>query len=307
MSYLRVHPNNPTNVSDTKKILKSTSVSRPTRRKSEPSWMTHKPVEQKFTARSSAHVKHNAGLNYRPPRHVGGLEPAGNQFELFEDSNDLEEFEPSGASKAQQGLVKHFLDNLQTNMIGPKKDEEDVDKATIREDLKELRNKLTAIKAANNPTSLIKALEEKAEEVEEKLDKIGFKNKELKFEKYKSKAGHKLLFQDLKNFEKLSKHWEDNDTVIKGAGNNGKDYKGKGIEYARKHIEWKEKAGERAEKIKGESKGDREARREKRESKLSKVQQKKVNDAFGARREANKKRRDNHDNLMNKGKEHHEK
>lgn len=77
MSYLRVQSNNPTNVSDTTKILKSTSISRPTRRKSEPSWMTHKPVEQKFTARSSAHVKHNAGLNFRPPRHVGGFAPAG--------------------------------------------------------------------------------------------------------------------------------------------------------------------------------------------------------------------------------------
>lgn len=77
MSSLRVQSNNPTNVSDTKKILKSTSVSRPTRRKSQPSWMTHKSVEQKFTARSSAHVKHNAGLNFRPPRHVGGFAPAG--------------------------------------------------------------------------------------------------------------------------------------------------------------------------------------------------------------------------------------
>ena len=249
-----------------------------------PKWMTH-TVKQGYT---SYLVHTNATTlepkDYRPPRHVGGFEPAGNQFELFEDFNDLEEFEPSGATKGQMGLAQHFLDNLQTNMIGPKKKlgEEvidDVDRDKIKEDLKELRGKLTEIKTSKNSVSLITALVKKAGEVEEELDKIGFKNKKLKFEKYKSEKGHKLLFEDLKNFEKLSKHWEDNDTVIKGAGDGGEDYKGKGIEYARKHIEWKEKAGERAEAKAGMDKTARRANREKGGSKLSKEQQDKVDAA----------------------------
>lgn len=102
MSYLRVQPNNPTNVSDTKKILKSTSISSPIRRKSEPSWMTHKKIEQKFTARSSAHVKHNAGLNFRPPRHVGG-------------------FEPAGCSKGAADRIEKALDDFITNFNGQAK------------------------------------------------------------------------------------------------------------------------------------------------------------------------------------------
>ena len=247
-----------------------------------PKWMTH-TVKQGYT---SYLVHTNATTlepkDYRPPRHVGGFEPAGNQFELFEDFNDLEEFEPSGASKGQIGLAQHFLDNLQTNMIGPKKKlgEEvidDVDRDKIKEDLKELRGKLTEIKTSKNSVSLITALVKKAGEVEEELDKIGFKNKKLKFEKYKSEKGHKLLFEDLKNFEKLSKHWEDNDTVIKGAGDGGKDYKGKGIEYARKHIEWKAGAKDRAK-----DKADDKKRSDKlmaQDSKLSKEQQDKVNSA----------------------------
>lgn len=115
MSYLRVQYNNPTNVSDTKKILKSTSVSRTTRRKSKPSWMTHKPVEQKFTARSSAHVKHNAGLNYRPPRHVGGFAPAGATAAEVKTAEDYskETGEMHAAwpllSKKLQGQIKQVI------------------------------------------------------------------------------------------------------------------------------------------------------------------------------------------------------
>lgn len=259
-----------------------------------PKWMTHK-AKQDYT---SYLVHTNATTltpnDYRPPRHVGGFEPAGNQFELFEDFNDLEEFEPSGALKGQIGLAQHFLDNLRTNMIGPKKKLgekviEDVDRDKIKEDLKELRDKLTEIKTSKNPASLITALVKKAGEVEEELDKIGFKNNELKFEKYKSKEGHKQLFKDLKNFEKLSVHWVDNDTVIKGGGDDGKDYKGKGIEYARKHIEWKAGAKDRAKDKTDDTKRSEKLMEQK--SKLSEEQQDKVNSAKAEKDEKAQKKK----------------
>lgn len=83
-----------------------------------PKWMTH-TVKQGYT---SYLVHTNATTlepkDYRPPRHVGGFEPAGNQFELFEDSNDLEEFEPSGATIEQKEVaedIKKRLEKLENN------------------------------------------------------------------------------------------------------------------------------------------------------------------------------------------------
>lgn len=80
-----------------------------------PKWMTH-TVKQGYT---SYLVHTNATTlepkDYRLPRIVGGLEPAGNQFELFEDSNDLEEFEPSGATKEQKEVAKDIFKRLENN------------------------------------------------------------------------------------------------------------------------------------------------------------------------------------------------
>ena len=142
MSYLRVQSNNPTNVSDTTKILKSTSVSRTTRRKSKPSWMTHKPVEQKFTARSSAHVKHNAGLNYRPPRHVGGFAPAGASKAEKEKSSlyfDAVTGEPSKDLINKKVVVKGVKGKILA-IIAEKEEEEDGNSRAIK-DLIDLETK----------------------------------------------------------------------------------------------------------------------------------------------------------------------
>ena len=80
-----------------------------------PKWMTH-TVKQGYT---SYLVHTNATTlepkDYRLPRIVGGLEPAGNQFELFEDSNDLEEFEPSGATKEQKEVAEDIFKRLENN------------------------------------------------------------------------------------------------------------------------------------------------------------------------------------------------
>jgi hypothetical protein len=84
---------------------------------SKPKWMTHTPVEQKFTARSTAHLKHDTDLNYRPPRHtpsgyrpprhVGGFEPTGEQFETNE-SFTIEEMSSKGQKEAAKAFLYEF-------------------------------------------------------------------------------------------------------------------------------------------------------------------------------------------------------
>ena len=118
--------------------------------------------------------------DYRPPRHVGGFEPAGNQFELFEDSNDLEEFEPSGASEGQKEVAEDILKRLENN------NEKGVNvlKKKLRKivaDYKKKKSHTTEFSQADYFMKKVKT--EKPEEDkkanENKLKKLGIDNEDL--------------------------------------------------------------------------------------------------------------------------------
>ena len=152
-------------------------------RNSEPSWMTHTPVEQKFTARSTAHLKHDTDLNYRPPRHVGGYRPP----------RHVGGFEPAGMSKYDYdtfvALQKHdkfkeYLDQEKLNELKKaEKDEKDISRKEFkslfpRPDGKSLSS-TKAIQLFKVFSAERKKIKEKGEEKkEEKKDEDGGEEKE---------------------------------------------------------------------------------------------------------------------------------
>lgn len=219
-----------------------------------PTWMSH-TVKQGYT---SYLVHTNATTlepkDYRPPRHVGGFEPTGEQFETNE-SFTIEEMSSHGQKEAAKAFLREF--------VNIKKDEEakiPEDPVSRKEYIEEKKNKNKNLKTgkqrgkektlliwSEKTKVLIKILKEivkdsnnkfdqkkhdgviktvKEEEVKEQLDACGNRGKQL--------------FNYLENYNLMSRKWksslQDTDKMIK------------------KHKEYKEDIKERTNAYKDESK-----------------------------------------------------
>lgn len=145
-----------------------------------PTWMTH-TVKQGYTSYLvHTNVTTLEPKDYRPPKHVGGLEPAGNQFELFEDSNDLEEFEPSGASEQQVEVAKDIIKRLENN----NEKGAIVLKKKLKKIVADYKKKKSHTTKFSQPDYLMEKTksedpEKDKEANENKLKKLGLKDKDL--------------------------------------------------------------------------------------------------------------------------------